>query len=210
MTLRRRRAAAGLRRAFRLPLRRSRPFRYRQVVGLRQEALLTAFIANSAFIVLPMLVERANALMAQYGHASAEAESTLDVLVPSRFICPNAGKLLTLLFVPFAAWLSGDPLGAASYLALFAAPASQLLRQGPGGAAFPDGSARRAARPVPALHSIEHHHRQIRFDGLGDEPAGAGAADGQAASAGGCGFDPAHRPARAGGRCVTVVTVAGT
>ena len=56
---------------------------------------------------------------------------------------------------------------------------SQLLRQGPGGAAFPDGPAGRAARPVPSLHPVEHRHRQVRFDGHRDEPAGAGAADGQ-------------------------------
>ena len=97
------------------------PFRYREVVWVAKDALLTAFIANSAFIVLPILVERANALMAQYGHASAEAESTLEVLVPLAFTFPNAGRLLTLLFVPYAAWLSGDPLGAASYGSLFAA-----------------------------------------------------------------------------------------
>ena len=30
------------------------PFRYREVVGLSSEALLTAFVANSAFIVLPI------------------------------------------------------------------------------------------------------------------------------------------------------------
>ena len=91
------------------------------MVWVAKDALLTAFIANSAFIVLPILVERANALMAQYGHASAEAESTLEVLVPLAFTFPNAGRLLTLLFVPYAAWLSGDPLGAASYGSLFAA-----------------------------------------------------------------------------------------
>jgi Na+/H+-dicarboxylate symporter len=37
------------------------PFRYREVISLTKEALLTAFVANSVFIVLPMLVERANA-----------------------------------------------------------------------------------------------------------------------------------------------------
>ena len=34
------------------------PLRYREVVGVAQEAMLTAFVANSVFIVLPILVEQ--------------------------------------------------------------------------------------------------------------------------------------------------------
>ena len=50
-----------------------------------------------------------------------DTHATVDIVVPIAFVVPNAGKLLTLLFVPFAAWLAGDPLDAASYLTLFAA-----------------------------------------------------------------------------------------
>ncbi len=97
------------------------PFSWRQVVGLCQEALLTAFIANSAFIVLPMLVENVKTALAAEAMDSTEARSAVDVVVPISFVVPNAGKLLTLLFVPFAAWLAGDPMGADAYLALFGA-----------------------------------------------------------------------------------------
>ena len=96
-------------------------FGWRQVVGMCQEALLTAFIANSAFIVLPMLVEKVKAALAAQGMDSTDTRSAVDVVVPISFVVPNAGKLLTLLFVPFAAWLAGDPLGADAYLALFGA-----------------------------------------------------------------------------------------
>ena len=97
------------------------PFGWRQVVGMCHEALLTAFIANSAFIVLPMLVERAKAALAAQAMDSTDTRSAVDVVVPVSFVVPNAGKLLTLLFVPFAAWLAGNPLGADAYLALFGA-----------------------------------------------------------------------------------------
>lgn len=96
------------------------PFRWRQVVGLCHEALITAFIANSAFIVLPMLVEKVKATLAVQAMDSTEARSAVDVVVPISFVVPNAGKLLTLLFVPFAGWLAGDPLGAQAYAELFA------------------------------------------------------------------------------------------
>ena len=97
------------------------PFGWRQVVGMCQEALLTAFIANSAFIVLPMLVEKVKAALAAQAMDSTDTRSAVDVVVPISFVVPNAGKLLTLLFVPFAAWLAGDPLGVDAYLALFGA-----------------------------------------------------------------------------------------
>ncbi|HEY6134303.1 MAG TPA: cation:dicarboxylase symporter family transporter [Rubrivivax sp.] len=95
------------------------PFGWRRVVGMCQEALLTAFIANSAFIVLPMLVEKVKAALAAEAMDSTDTRSAVDVVVPISFVVPNAGKLLTLLFVPFAAWLAGDPLGVDAYLALF-------------------------------------------------------------------------------------------
>ena len=97
------------------------PFSWRQVVGLCREALLTAFIANSAFIVLPMLVENIKAALADQAMDSSDTRSAVDVVVPISFVVPNAGKLLTLLFVPFAAWLAGDPMGPDAYLMLFGA-----------------------------------------------------------------------------------------
>ena len=41
--------------------------------------------------------------------------------MPVAFTFPNTGKLLTLLFVPYVAWLTGDSLDAAGYGSLFGA-----------------------------------------------------------------------------------------
>lgn len=97
------------------------PLRYREVVGCAGDALLTAFVANSAFIVLPVLIERTRALLRQRGLGSADGDATIEVLLPLSFVFPNAGKLLTLLFVPFVAWQAGTPLGAADTASLFGA-----------------------------------------------------------------------------------------
>jgi len=97
------------------------PFSYRDVTGIARDALITAFAANNAFIVLPILVERSKALCVTHGVANAETDAAADVLVPILFNFPNAGRLLTLLFVPFAGWLAGSPLGAVDYVGLFAA-----------------------------------------------------------------------------------------
>ena len=94
------------------------PFRYREVAGIARDALLTAFVANSAFIVLPILVERSKELLAKHDLLDENADSAAEVLIPVMFNFPNAGKLLTLLFVPFAAWLSGVAFGGAEYSSL--------------------------------------------------------------------------------------------
>jgi len=97
------------------------PFGYRQVVGIARDALLTAFVAQSVFIVLPMLVERIEDQLERQGMKTPEAVATVRVLVPMAFIVPNAGRLLTLLFVPYGAWLAGAPLQLAEYGSLFGA-----------------------------------------------------------------------------------------
>lgn len=98
------------------------PFRYREVTGIARDALLTAFIANNAFIVLPILIERSKILLDRHSLLDSHTDSATELLVPILFNFPNAGKLLTLLFVPFAAWLSGESLPGSEY--------SQLLTAG--------------------------------------------------------------------------------
>ena len=96
------------------------PFRYREVIGIARDALLTAFVTNSAFIVLPILVERTKTLLRQRDMLTGESDSAAEILVPILFNFPNAGRLLTLLFIPFAAWLAGLSLTPADYSSLFA------------------------------------------------------------------------------------------
>jgi Na+/H+-dicarboxylate symporter len=96
------------------------PFTYREVLAVGREALLTAFVTNNAFIVLPILVERTRVLLRKHRLLTAESESAAELLVPILFNFPNAGRLLTLLFVPFAAWLAGNTLSMSDYSSLFA------------------------------------------------------------------------------------------
>jgi Na+/H+-dicarboxylate symporter len=97
------------------------PFRYREIVGTVRDALLMAFVTSNVFIVLPMISERCEQLLQRHGLARGQGPSAGDVVVPIAFNFPTAGKLLTLLFVPFAAWLAGDRLDATQYPALMAA-----------------------------------------------------------------------------------------
>jgi Na+/H+-dicarboxylate symporter len=96
------------------------PFGYLEVLKASRAALLTAFVTNSAFIVLPILVDESKALMEKKGLLTEESDAAAEVLVPILFNFPNAGRLLTLLFVPFAAWLAGQTMGISDEAVLFA------------------------------------------------------------------------------------------
>ncbi|MFY9940666.1 MAG: cation:dicarboxylase symporter family transporter, partial [Desulfobacterales bacterium] len=97
------------------------PFTYGEVMRIAREALLTAFVTSNAFIVLPILVERTKTLLHERGLLTPESDSAADILMPILFNFPNAGRLLTLLFIPFAAWLAGSALTTSDYWVLFAA-----------------------------------------------------------------------------------------
>jgi len=97
------------------------PFGYREVVGTCRDALLTAFVTNNVFIVLPMIAEASEQLARRHRLEQVGSAPVGEVVVPIAFNFPTAGKLLTLLFVPFAAWLAGDGLEAEKYPSLLLA-----------------------------------------------------------------------------------------
>jgi len=82
------------------------------VLGRSRGALLTVFATGKLFAVLPMIIDDVRALQESHGVQPQEAA---DVLVPLAYPFPNAGKILAILFIPFAAWFIGQPLDAGDY-----------------------------------------------------------------------------------------------
>ncbi len=103
------------------------PLRYRQVMGVTRDALLTAFATGSLFVVLPMLVTRSKELIAQHVPDKDRAEASVEVIVPVSFNFPHAGKLFALTFVLFAGWYSGYPVEIEDFPALAAAGLTSLF-----------------------------------------------------------------------------------
>jgi Na+/H+-dicarboxylate symporter/ABC-type amino acid transport substrate-binding protein len=87
------------------------PARYREVVGPARDALLTAFMTGSLFVVLPMLGECARDILKRHAEDHPEAEEYPDVIVPASFNFPHSAKLLSLSFIPFAAWFAEASIG---------------------------------------------------------------------------------------------------
>jgi Na+/H+-dicarboxylate symporter/ABC-type amino acid transport substrate-binding protein len=90
-------------------------FKYRDVIVYSRSALLTGFIAQNVFIILPMLIESSKEIFKQYQLDSEKNHHVIDVIIPVTFNFPNTGRLLALLFIPFAAWMSGSELELSQY-----------------------------------------------------------------------------------------------
>ncbi|UCC83504.1 MAG: cation:dicarboxylase symporter family transporter [Gemmatimonadota bacterium] len=91
------------------------PIGYRELMGRSRGTLLTALATGKMFAVLPMIIDDVRALLASHGVEQEEARGAADVLVPLAYPFPNAGKILAILFIPFAAWFIGQPLNAGDY-----------------------------------------------------------------------------------------------
>lgn len=86
------------------------PIRYRDIVYVTRAPMVTAFATGSEFVVLPLLAERAKELLGRDAEEPTEAGSLVDVIVPIAYSFPHVGKVLSLSFVPFAAWFAGIDL----------------------------------------------------------------------------------------------------
>ena len=92
------------------------PFSYRDIVGIAKDAMITAFAAGNIFIILPLLIERTKELFHKYNIGDKDTDDYATIIIPVVFSFPNLGKLLTIVFVLFAAWFSGEKLDFVTYL----------------------------------------------------------------------------------------------
>jgi len=91
------------------------PFRFRKILSGFRSAGLTAFATGKLFAVLPMVIESVKNQLTAENVPEEEASTMADVFVPLGYPFPNAGRILALLFIPFAAWYVGRPLEMADY-----------------------------------------------------------------------------------------------
>ncbi len=84
------------------------PLTYRQVFRVAKEPMLTAFATGKLIIVLPMLIQNTERLFAELDRAGDQPDvPAIDVLYATAYPFPHVGKLLSMLFIPFAAWFIG-------------------------------------------------------------------------------------------------------
>ncbi len=91
------------------------PFTYRDILAASKNALITVFVVQSLFVVIPMLAEGIRELMEKYRKEGVEASPSPDFVIPLAYPFPHLGKVLTLVFIPFAAWFYGAPMAFEDY-----------------------------------------------------------------------------------------------
>ncbi len=89
------------------------PFTYREILSVSKNALLTVLVIQSLFVVIPMLAEGVRQLAQKHQRDGVKAEP--DFVIPIAYSFPHLGKVLTLIFVPFAAWFYGTTIPWADY-----------------------------------------------------------------------------------------------
>lgn len=103
------------------------PFRYREVVNVYREPMITAFATGSFFAVIPVIVEKTKALIKAKYPKDSDLEKISEVIVPITFSLPVGGKLLAILFVLFAAWFSGAYISFSDHINLVITGLPQLF-----------------------------------------------------------------------------------
>ena len=89
---------------------------YRQVLRIAREPMLTAFATGKLIVVLPMLIKNTERLFEEIDEGVSDYEMpAVDVLFATAYPFPHVGKLLSLVFIPFAAWFIGDALSWQEY-----------------------------------------------------------------------------------------------
>ncbi|MCH5375941.1 MAG: cation:dicarboxylase symporter family transporter, partial [Planctomycetes bacterium] len=87
------------------------PFSYRDVMRVSKDSLITVFATGKLIIVLPILIEQTERLFEQQRPETDDTTvPAVDVLYPLAYAFPHIGKLLGILFIPFAAWFLGSAM----------------------------------------------------------------------------------------------------
>ena len=91
------------------------PYKYKEIFSVSKETLIIAFTTSNLFILLPLIARDIKVLMKKHNVYSEERNTLNDVIIPICYIFPCTGKLLTILFITFAAWYDGVTIDIVQY-----------------------------------------------------------------------------------------------
>src|SRR5262249_14202914 len=103
------------------------PLAWRGVVGAGPARLITALATGGVCLVLPILVERSRRLLAAVDPGRRDPGGAVEVLIPASLSFPSSAKLLSLSFLLFAGWFSGQDVSPAQYPTLVGSGVASLF-----------------------------------------------------------------------------------
>ena len=91
------------------------PFKYRDIISVSKDPLVTSFTTGNLFIVLPLITDRVKQLLATREEYGDDNQDLPDVIIPVTFNFPDAGQLSSVLFILFCTWFAGSSLSLTRY-----------------------------------------------------------------------------------------------
>jgi len=92
------------------------PFRYRDLLSIPRDTLVTIFATGKIIVVLPQLIDNLHELFDRYGLDDEKNDRGISILLPLAYPFPNLGTYAILMFVPFSAWYLGRSLDVSEQL----------------------------------------------------------------------------------------------
>ncbi|MEZ6120565.1 MAG: cation:dicarboxylase symporter family transporter [Pirellulaceae bacterium] len=97
-------------------------YSYREIMRVTRDAMLTAFATGKLLVVLPILISQTSRLVREkhdsqnaLGNPGRFDANQVDALLTTAYPFPHIGKLMGMLFIPFAAWFLGRPMADSEY-----------------------------------------------------------------------------------------------
>ncbi|MCO8120604.1 cation:dicarboxylase symporter family transporter [Stieleria sp. TO1_6] len=92
--------------------------RYRDVIRVARNPLITAFVIGNTFVVLPMIIDAVKELFDDHPTLGHSHHNSPGSLVALAYPFPDVGRIIGLIFLPFAAWFFGNVIDPTTYPAL--------------------------------------------------------------------------------------------
>lgn len=84
--------------------------RYRDVLRISADSLLTAFVTGSVLSSIPLLIEATKSFYQKDKQDGQKNAEFAEFILPLAYPFPNSGNVAALLFIPFAGWFVGQRL----------------------------------------------------------------------------------------------------
>ena len=94
------------------------PLKYLDVIRACRDPLVAAFVIGNSFVVLPMVIGAVKNLELQINYKGDPGARPPEYLVPLAYPFPDIGRIVGLIFIPFAAWFFGSVIELEKYAAL--------------------------------------------------------------------------------------------
>ena len=95
------------------------PFRYRDLLSIPRDTLITIFATAKIIVVLPQLIENIKELFRRYDLYDEDVDHGAEILLPLAYPFPNLGTFTILMFIPFSAWYLGTNLEMSEQLVFY-------------------------------------------------------------------------------------------